>query len=82
MAKDYLFGAGFDLARPDLFAIYSPTPDMVHAAVRARLMTVLAELDQGDDRARRGPAAGPVVIELSGLRPAPRPGDDDNHGPN
>lgn len=32
VAKDYLFGAGFDLARPDLFAIYSPTPDMVHAA--------------------------------------------------
>lgn len=28
----YPFGAGFDTARPELFAIYSPYPTMVHAA--------------------------------------------------
>lgn len=32
VARDYLFGAGFNVARPDLVAIYSPYPDMVHAA--------------------------------------------------
>lgn len=32
IAKDYLFGIGFDAARPELFARYSPYPDAVHAA--------------------------------------------------
>lgn len=31
-AKDHLLGAGFNLARPDLFAKYSPLPESVHAA--------------------------------------------------
>lgn len=32
VAKDYLFGAGMDAARPELFMRYSPHPDFVHAA--------------------------------------------------
>ena len=32
LAKDYPFGVGFNAARPELFARYSPYPDMVHAA--------------------------------------------------
>lgn len=32
VANHYLFGAGFDAARPELFARYSPYPDAVHAA--------------------------------------------------
>lgn len=32
IAKDYLFGVGFNIVRPELVAIYSPYPDMVHAA--------------------------------------------------
>jgi probable O-glycosylation ligase (exosortase A-associated) len=32
IAKDYVFGIGFDAARPELFARYSPFPDAVHAA--------------------------------------------------
>lgn len=32
VAKDYVFGIGFVLWRPELFAKYSPYPDYVHAA--------------------------------------------------
>lgn len=32
VAKNYPFGIGFELARPELFARFSPYPDMVHAA--------------------------------------------------
>lgn len=32
LAFDYPFGIGFTLARPELFAKYSPYPDIVHAA--------------------------------------------------
>lgn len=32
IAKDYVFGVGFNAARPELFARYSPHPDYVHAA--------------------------------------------------
>ena len=32
IGKDYLFGVGFDAARPELFAKYSPLPDYIHAA--------------------------------------------------
>lgn len=32
IAKDYVFGVGFNAARPELFARYSPYPDAVHAA--------------------------------------------------
>lgn len=32
IAKDFVFGVGFDAARPELFARYSPYPDAVHAA--------------------------------------------------
>ena len=32
LAKERPFGIGFELARPELFAQYSPYPDMVHAA--------------------------------------------------
>lgn len=32
LAHDYLFGAGFNPATRELFAIYSPYPDLVHAA--------------------------------------------------
>lgn len=32
VARTHLFGIGFELARPELFAQYSPYPDMVHAA--------------------------------------------------
>ena len=32
LAFHYPFGVGFDAARPELFAIYSPYPDFVHAA--------------------------------------------------
>ncbi len=32
IAKDHLFGVGFDAARPELFAKYSPYPDSIHAA--------------------------------------------------
>lgn len=32
IAKDYVFGVGFDTARADLFARYSPYPEAVHAA--------------------------------------------------
>ncbi len=32
VAKNYPFGVGFDAARPELFAQYSPYPDRVHAA--------------------------------------------------
>ncbi|MFO1217478.1 MAG: putative O-glycosylation ligase, exosortase A system-associated [Burkholderiaceae bacterium] len=32
IAKNYVFGVGFDAARPELFAAYSPYPDMIHAA--------------------------------------------------
>jgi len=32
IAKDHLFGVGFNAARPELFAQYSPYPDSVHAA--------------------------------------------------
>jgi putative inorganic carbon (hco3(-)) transporter len=32
IAKNHLFGAGFNIIRADLIAIYSPYPDMVHAA--------------------------------------------------
>lgn len=32
IAKHYVFGVGFNAARPELFAKYSPHPDYVHAA--------------------------------------------------
>jgi putative inorganic carbon (HCO3(-)) transporter len=32
IAKDYFFGVGFNAARPELFAQYSPYPTYVHAA--------------------------------------------------
>jgi probable O-glycosylation ligase (exosortase A-associated) len=32
IAKDYPFGAGFEIARPELVAKYSPYPERVHAA--------------------------------------------------
>lgn len=32
VAKNYPFGAGFNVARPELFARYSPYPDSIHAA--------------------------------------------------
>lgn len=32
IAKDYISGIGFNAARPDLFARYSPYPEYVHAA--------------------------------------------------
>lgn len=32
IAKNYVFGVGFNPARPDLFARFSPTPEYVHAA--------------------------------------------------
>lgn len=32
VAKNYVFGAGFNVARAELFAQYSPYPDYVHAA--------------------------------------------------
>lgn len=32
IAKNYIFGVGFNAARTDLFARYSPYPDFVHAA--------------------------------------------------
>lgn len=32
IAKNHLFGAGFNIIRADLVAIYSPYPDFVHAA--------------------------------------------------
>jgi probable O-glycosylation ligase (exosortase A-associated) len=32
IAKDYVTGVGFNAARPELFARYSPYPDYVHAA--------------------------------------------------
>jgi putative inorganic carbon (HCO3(-)) transporter len=32
IAKSYLFGVGFNAARPELFAQFSPYPDYVHAA--------------------------------------------------
>lgn len=32
VATHYPFGAGFDVARPDLVAMFSPYPDFVHAA--------------------------------------------------
>jgi probable O-glycosylation ligase (exosortase A-associated) len=32
VAKNYPFGAGFNVARPELFALYSPYPESVHAA--------------------------------------------------
>lgn len=32
IAKDHVFGVGFNAARPELFARYSPHPDYVHAA--------------------------------------------------
>lgn len=32
IAKNNVFGVGFDAARPELFALYSPFPDYVHAA--------------------------------------------------
>lgn len=32
IAPHYPFGAGFDLARPDIFALYSPYPTRIHAA--------------------------------------------------
>jgi putative inorganic carbon (hco3(-)) transporter len=32
IAKDHIFGVGFNAARPELFARYSPYPDAVHAA--------------------------------------------------
>lgn len=32
IAKDHVFGVGFDAARPELFARYSPFPEAVHAA--------------------------------------------------
>ncbi|OYV00923.1 MAG: putative O-glycosylation ligase, exosortase A system-associated [Burkholderiales bacterium PBB5] len=32
VAKNYPFGIGFELARPELFARFSPYPDMIHAA--------------------------------------------------
>lgn len=32
IAKDYVTGVGFNAVRPELFALYSPTPDYVHAA--------------------------------------------------
>lgn len=32
IAKHNVFGVGFDAARPELFALYSPYPDFVHAA--------------------------------------------------
>ncbi|MFM2449127.1 MAG: hypothetical protein RIS44_1577 [Pseudomonadota bacterium] len=32
LAFHYPLGVGFDFARPELFALYSPTPDYVHAA--------------------------------------------------
>lgn len=56
----------------------------LHAAVRARLLAVLAELDAADDHARRGaaPRAAPVVIDLAGWRPGTGHGGDDNNGPN
>jgi hypothetical protein len=56
----------------------------LHAAVRTRLLAVLAELDAADDRARRGTSkrAAPVVIDLDGWRPGTGHGGDDNNGPN
>jgi probable O-glycosylation ligase (exosortase A-associated) len=32
VAKNYLFGGGMEVGRPELFALYSPFPDYVHAA--------------------------------------------------
>ncbi len=32
VAKEYVFGVGFNAARPELFARYSPLPESVHAA--------------------------------------------------
>ena len=32
IAKNYVTGVGFNAARPELFAMYSPYPDFVHAA--------------------------------------------------
>lgn len=32
VAKSYIFGVGFNAARPELFARFSPYPDFVHAA--------------------------------------------------
>ena len=56
----------------------------LHAAVRTRLLAVLAELAAADDRARRGTSkrAAPVVIDLDGWRPGTGHGGDDNNGPN
>lgn len=32
VAKSYVFGAGYNVARPELFAMFSPWPERVHAA--------------------------------------------------
>lgn len=32
VAKNYFFGGGMEVGRPELFALYSPFPDYVHAA--------------------------------------------------
>jgi probable O-glycosylation ligase (exosortase A-associated) len=32
VATDRLFGAGFDMYRPEVFSVYAPVPDRIHAA--------------------------------------------------
>jgi putative inorganic carbon (HCO3(-)) transporter len=43
IAQDRMLGGGFDLYRPDVFAIYAPVPDDVHAA-HSIYFQVLGEL--------------------------------------